>query len=131
MTQEGKEAYDVSKAKPMNEEIKRMMRENIRSYLMPDGLPVLSIYVIDDGEMHWFCAESETDALYMHAVDTLGYDDIQQYKDEFDNNFVTVTRLNDDEPLVVRLDDQGLGPIEKTAKEWVEDGKGCIASTVF
>lgn len=142
--------------KKMNEEIRnRLYYYNIRSFTMPDDIeggqkdkpltsyedsePNLFIFRIDDGETHWVCAENSDEAIEIHAK-TFGYEDVKDYIEDYSetdysgtSHFrVDIYRLPDDEKFFVRMGElKSDEKIEKTAKQWTEDGKRFVASTVF
>lgn len=95
----------------------------------------LHIFRIDDGETHWVCASSSEEALRIHAG-MFGYSSFHEYVEDYSEPGdsgemylnVDVYKLKDDDKFWVRTDSE---KVEKTAKEWAENGRGFIASTVF
>jgi len=89
-------------------------------------LSILHLWLVDDGEQHWFSANSEDNARQMY-YDSYGGEEWLPCEIEE----ILVERVDDEEMLSVRLD-EGSGPeVTKTAKEWADDGKGMVASTVY
>ena len=83
------------------------------------------IYLVEDGERHWYAAESEADALKLH--DDAGLNEDEKGEDEF-----SVTRLDADQVLTVHGDAGADLPKTQTCREWcAEVGRGFVASTVF
>lgn len=97
----------------------------------------LKLWLIDDGEQHWYSAESKNEALEIHLklfisnFSSLSEIDDDELEMEIGCRLseIDIERVNDAKMLSVDTHDHGM--IEKSAKEWAADGKGCVASTVY
>ena len=101
---------------------------------IPDITDELSVYRIDDGEKHWFIAESERDALERYA-EHYGFGSIESARESFGE--ITIEKLPSEMPITIHLDlddedDPETGPVTMTAIEWVRRRAcGCyLCSTV-
>jgi len=90
----------------------------------------LAVYEVDDGEQHWYAAESREDALNQHLepLRSPKTGEITEWSQEEIDEF-DVRQLSSDTVLPVRQEDNSV--VTKTAEEWCADGKGLIASTVY
>lgn len=82
------------------------------------------LYMVDDGEKHWYSAESAAEATQMHFSlygDDYGYD-----KEEID-----IIEVNPNKVIFVMNDDMDRRVVKKTASEWAAEGKGFVASTLY
>lgn len=79
----------------------------------------LKLWQVDDGERHWYSANSKEDAIKQH-LEHFDLDDVEE---------IDVFQIPHDFILPVRDDCGDL--IIKTAKQWCENGRGIVASTVY
>lgn len=85
---------------------------------------MIKCWQIDDGEMHWYAADTSYEALELH-------------KEEFDidDDFIEdaetdISEFPLDSELTVQYDYDDV--VTKTAEEWIEElGKGLICSTAY
>ena len=78
----------------------------------------LILFEVDDGEQHWYSAESFDEAARMHSkLHGIGW--------------TKTNRVDPDKLIAVRQEDVCLPAIVKTAAEWAAEGKGLVASTVY
>lgn len=97
--------------------------DHILSNLGPGATPMpMHVFLIEDSERHWVVAEDEEDAMKV-LIQTMGEPEEEK----------TVTRMDDSELLSIRDYDakSGSQSLEKTCGEWVKEGRGLIASSVF
>lgn len=80
------------------------------------------VFLIEDGEKHWYVASDEEDAFNMYNNDMAG--DGETIED------VSITRLDDEMALTCQDEDDG--PITQTCAEWIEEVEsGFLGSTVL
>lgn len=98
----------------------------------------LHVFEVDDGEQWWYAAPNADAALRMHLEPLCGKDlpdDLSMLTEDqlchldCEIDEIEVRELPDDEML--RVSEDGGEAVEKTALEWVEDGAGFIAGTVW
>jgi hypothetical protein len=78
-----------------------------------------NVYLLDDGERHWYVADSEE-----HAK--------QQYLNEVgDNEELEISLVPPNQKITITLDEVGHPRETKTAAEWTQGGDGLIASTIW
>lgn len=96
----------------------------------------MNVYELDDGEQWWYAADSEEDAIRQHLdplvppgtdLSDLSKVDVKDILCPLEE--IEVTQWQPESKLRVRQDDGSY--VEKTAREWAEEGKGCIACTVW
>lgn len=80
---------------------------------------VMNVYQIDDGEWHWYAADTFADAIAMHCS-IIG-------EDEFDE--LRISKMADHQELIVRNEDDGSETI-KSCEEWANE-RGPICSTAY
>jgi hypothetical protein len=78
----------------------------------------LRIWHIYDGEQWWYSAFTKEEALEMHSIEMFGDEELE------------ITEVSPETIIPVRNEDTGKTEL-KTAKEWADDGKGMVASTIF
>ena len=89
---------------------------------------MLSIWEVDDGEQHWYSAESRERALAMHLeplTNQAGVLDEDSLGCKVED--IEIDRLSDDTVLPVNVEDEGV--VRKTAAEWAADGEGLVGTT--
>jgi hypothetical protein len=87
------------------------------------------IFRVDDSEYHWYSAESEQEALQMHAVEYNDYDTIEAYIEDYEEPKIEI--LEDDKLIKVIQDGDASDFVEQTARDWADSQRGFIASTVW
>ena len=81
----------------------------------------LHVFLVEDSERHWVAAADEEDAMRV-------YREIINCDPEEDMDPPEVTRLDDAEDL--RINDDGVSRT-KPCGEWVKEGRGLVASTLY
>ena len=100
-------------------------------WLLKRTNPNLFVFEVDDGEQHWYSAESKDDALNQHFEPLrdpkTGNLDLESHGiyDE-----IEVCQMSNETVLPVTQED-GKTVIRKTAREWASEGKGLVACTVW
>ena len=91
----------------------------------------MKIWELDDGEQHWYAANTRDEVMEMHVEPIRKGDGTVDFKGEFgmEEDEIEITALSDDTVLPVRQDDGSV--ISKTAAEWAVDGMGPVASTAW
>lgn len=87
------------------------------------------VFKIDDGETHWYSAESKEQALYMHAVKYGDYKSVKEYIDDVEEPDIEI--IEDGKKIKVINDGNVDDFVVLTAREWAEKKSGFIASTVW
>ena len=111
----------------------------------------LKLWIVDDGETHWYSASTSEEALKMH-LEPMKHpktgelcDWIKSEMDEYE-----VTQMDNDSELEIRLEvwnnlnellensikhswieSKTIVKVTKTAKNWALEGKGIVATTCY
>lgn len=101
----------------------------------------MHVYRIDDGEYHWYAANSGKEAIEFHLKQ---FFELDFPKDRSDNlvfekavedavglplQEIDIEQLDSQKELTVRMDDGTT--VAKTCEEWVKDGPGLVCSTCY
>lgn len=90
----------------------------------------MRLWLIDDGERHWYSAYSKEDAFEQYCEPLRGKDG--ELWLPCDQEEITVEEVAGDTIVsVVMVDDIGQPTVRKTAAQWAMDGRGMVASSVY